>query len=260
MLFTSANMLKVWIQVTSLLLAHRNTFLSFWDLLCCVFVLNCVLHDMIKLWVAVTSCDFESLCPWTHSDWMVVSPQELEMRKAGLTPATDHSVGRADGKKSIKPSVWISFTWTWHFFVFPFLRTLSPPELPTCWEMWAPNNQSRHAWKQQAVPLTGGSVWGRATGGKPHRPGPTSSVKYNIPVWGFEPQETRGTQVRKHWNFVPLHRYLFSFLSHVLQNLSKINTHLAYQPLGLLIWKFSHKINSRELSFKSRQTEQGQLG
>ncbi|XP_017274008.1 leukocyte tyrosine kinase receptor isoform X2 [Kryptolebias marmoratus] len=45
----------------------------------------------------ITSCDFEAPCAWTHGDWKVVSPQELKNSKAGLMPATDHSVGRADG-------------------------------------------------------------------------------------------------------------------------------------------------------------------
>lgn len=48
----------------------------------------------------ITSCDFESQCLWTlshnntHSDWLVVSPQQ---QQGGGMPATDHSVGRSDG-------------------------------------------------------------------------------------------------------------------------------------------------------------------
>ncbi|KAE8289941.1 ALK tyrosine kinase receptor [Larimichthys crocea] len=49
----------------------------------------------------ITFCDFESLCLWSssnhsaHSDWLVVSPQQLE--KPGMMPVTDHSVGSSDG-------------------------------------------------------------------------------------------------------------------------------------------------------------------
>ncbi|XP_032356168.1 tyrosine-protein kinase receptor isoform X2 [Etheostoma spectabile] len=51
----------------------------------------------------ITSCDFESLCHWTlsnHSDqrdWSVVSPQQAESARGGMTPVADHSVGSSDG-------------------------------------------------------------------------------------------------------------------------------------------------------------------
>ncbi|KAM4540780.1 tyrosine-protein kinase receptor [Fundulus diaphanus] len=51
----------------------------------------------------LTSCDFESLCYWTltynntHSDWSVVSPQQLKGTKARTMPAVDHSLGQSDG-------------------------------------------------------------------------------------------------------------------------------------------------------------------
>ncbi|XP_027855967.1 tyrosine-protein kinase receptor isoform X1 [Xiphophorus couchianus] len=51
----------------------------------------------------ITSCDFESLCYWTftynntHSDWSVVSPQQLKGTRARTTPEIDHSLGRSDG-------------------------------------------------------------------------------------------------------------------------------------------------------------------
>uniref|UniRef100_A0A3B3XQJ9 receptor protein-tyrosine kinase n=1 Tax=Poecilia mexicana TaxID=48701 RepID=A0A3B3XQJ9_9TELE len=51
----------------------------------------------------ITSCDFESLCYWTftynntHSDWSVVSPQQLKGTGARTTPEIDHSLGRSDG-------------------------------------------------------------------------------------------------------------------------------------------------------------------
>ncbi|XP_054909291.1 tyrosine-protein kinase receptor isoform X3 [Poeciliopsis prolifica] len=50
----------------------------------------------------ITSCDFESLCYWTftyntHSDWSVVSPQQLKGTKARTTPEIDHSLGQSDG-------------------------------------------------------------------------------------------------------------------------------------------------------------------
>uniref|UniRef100_A0A8C4HWV6 Tyrosine-protein kinase receptor n=1 Tax=Dicentrarchus labrax TaxID=13489 RepID=A0A8C4HWV6_DICLA len=50
--------------------------------------------------LAVTSCDFESLCLWSssnhsdQSDWSVVSPQQPASAQAGMMPVTDHSVGK----------------------------------------------------------------------------------------------------------------------------------------------------------------------
>ncbi|PWA16479.1 hypothetical protein CCH79_00004382 [Gambusia affinis] len=51
----------------------------------------------------ITSCDFESLCYWTftynntHSDWSVVSPQQLKGTRDRTMPEIDHSLGRSDG-------------------------------------------------------------------------------------------------------------------------------------------------------------------
>ncbi|XP_038142182.1 leukocyte tyrosine kinase receptor [Cyprinodon tularosa] len=51
----------------------------------------------------VTSCDFESSCYWTlthngtHSDWSVVSPQQLKGTIASAMPTLDHSAGQPDG-------------------------------------------------------------------------------------------------------------------------------------------------------------------
>lgn len=65
--------------------------------------------------LAVTSCDFESLCLWTlsnhsdQSDWSVVSPRQPESAQVGLMPETDHSEGSSDGKRLTEEKINESF-------------------------------------------------------------------------------------------------------------------------------------------------------
>lgn len=57
---------------------------------------------------SVISCDFESVCLWASSNhsyqggWLVVTPEQQENAQAGMMPATDHSLGSSDGKKTEK--------------------------------------------------------------------------------------------------------------------------------------------------------------
>lgn len=56
-----------------------------------------------------TYCDFESPCSWSmsnlsgSSDWQVTSPQRSQLGTHDSQPATDHSVGSADGEAETLP-------------------------------------------------------------------------------------------------------------------------------------------------------------
>ena len=95
-------------------------------------------------------------------------------------------------------------------------RPLPSPKLLSCcqglWDMRVLFHQPCLARKRQVLQLTGGSVWGRSSGGEPHTPGQASSLRFSCSLCGSRPQETWRSKVRKHTRnrlFQPLLHCLF---------------------------------------------------